>query len=121
MEPSKQIQVVCGVRILTENQIQKLSNSAFRDYRRKVIIARDWAHRQLLVYCCGTPCSNVVYVEKATPKQAQDIRTFDWLGNACNREKERRATLPDEPSPKLRYRNQPRHLRVSYHGQATAT
>lgn len=59
------IPVVRGVRILTEEQITALSDSSLKLYRSKVLKERRNAHR------VGT---------------AEEIRAFDYVANAVNRE-----------------------------------
>ena len=76
--------VVHHVRILTSEQIQKLSPHGFRDYRNKALRMRESLHSKF------TPW----YGEKVEPteKEVADIKALDWLCHEVNRERERRAT-----------------------------
>jgi hypothetical protein len=69
--------VIYHLRILTTPQIQKLSAHGFKAYRRKAIDIKDNLHPER---------EDFVYSEE----HIQNIRTFDWLCNELNREKDRR-------------------------------
>lgn len=75
--------VVHHVRVLTSEQIQKLSPHGFRDYRNKVLRMRESLHSNFTPWMGETA--------KPTEKEVQDIRTLDWLCHEVNRERERRA------------------------------
>jgi hypothetical protein len=74
--------VVHHVRVLTSEQIQKLSPHGFRDYRNKALRMREELH------CKFSPW----YGEKVEPteKEVADVRALDWLCHEINRERNRR-------------------------------
>jgi len=76
--------VVHHVRVLTSEQIQKLSPHGFRDYRNKALRMRDDLHAQF------TSWDNEV-LRPLTEKEVADVRALDWLCQEVNRERERRA------------------------------
>lgn len=76
--------VVHHVRVLTSEQIRKLSPHGFRDYRNKVLRMRESLHSNFAPW--------MGEAAKPTEKEVADIRTLDWLCHEVNRERERRAT-----------------------------
>lgn len=72
------------VRILTSEQIRKLSPHGFRDYRNKALRMRDDLHAQFTTW-------DDRVVRTLTEKEVADVRALDWLCHEINRERERRA------------------------------
>lgn len=74
------IPVVRGLRVLTPEQIQKLSAGSFRLYRNRIFQVREQIGRR-------------DYDGEQTPlseREIGDLRALDYLANETAREKERR-------------------------------
>ena len=74
--------VVHHVRVLTTEQIQKISLHGFRAYRNKVLRMREHLHRKFKPW---------METLRPTEKEVGDIRTLDWLAHEVNRERDRRS------------------------------
>lgn len=84
--------VVDGVRILTENQISRLSDPALKRYRRIALAKQQVWHNSVLRFCCEV-CREVISRREATDQEKRYIRMYDYLVAAANREKQRRERL----------------------------
>lgn len=83
---------VNGVRILTEERICNLSEGSLKCYRKVIKRERAYVHNVHIDWCCTPkgPSCVVVRQRELTESEIEDIRTFDYVWSAIQREMSRR-------------------------------